>query len=154
VSRAVRTLLNSGNAVFDAPAGTPGKWAATLAAAIERRFGFPVPVIVLAARELATIVAENPLREANRDPSKFLVAFMSSRASLRRAEPLLRSSWSDERLAIGRRAAYVWCANGILRSELLPALGRLAGPALTTRNWATVLKLQAVVAERHDAASK
>ena len=51
-----------------------------------------------------------------------------------------------ERFAIGDNAAYLHCAGGILESRAGAALLGKAGQALTTRNWATVLKLCALVA--------
>ncbi|MGZ8203388.1 MAG: DUF1697 domain-containing protein, partial [Burkholderiales bacterium] len=53
-------------------------------------------------------------------------------------------SWTPDALGIGARAAYVWCANGIVESKLLKVFTRITGEAATTRNWATVLKLQAL----------
>jgi uncharacterized protein (DUF1697 family) len=51
-----------------------------------------------------------------------------------------------ERFAIGKKAAYLLCAAGILESKageaLLGKTGKLA--TATSRNWATVLKLQAL----------
>jgi uncharacterized protein (DUF1697 family) len=52
-------------------------------------------------------------------------------------------SWTPDALAIGSQAAYLWCAAGILDSKLSKALARQAGESITTRNWATVLKLLA-----------
>ena len=57
----VETLLNSGNAVFRASAGTPARHAASIAAALSSRLGVDVPVVVKSAKELAAIVAENPI---------------------------------------------------------------------------------------------
>ncbi|MDB6098873.1 MAG: hypothetical protein JWN58_1576, partial [Gammaproteobacteria bacterium] len=41
------------------------------------------------------------------------------------------------------RAAYLWCFEGLLDGKLIRAFSRIAAGAVTTRNWATVLKLQA-----------
>ena len=49
-----------------------------------------------------------------------------------------------ERLEIGPQAAYLYCAGGILESRAGKALLGRAGQAVTTRNWATVCKLQAL----------
>jgi uncharacterized protein (DUF1697 family) len=57
--------------------------------------------------------------------------------------PLLEESWKPDALAITDRAAYLWCSTGILESKLLQAFARKAGNTVTTRNWATVLKLHA-----------
>jgi len=48
--------------------------------------------------------------------------------------------------ALGSHAAYLYCAAGILQSEAGEALLGKAGRLATTRNWATVLKLQALAA--------
>ena len=147
----VRTVLNSGNAVFQAPRPGVGRMAREIEAALESRFGFPVPVIVLTARELDDIVAGNTLRRAGRDPSRLLVAFVAGRAALAEARTLLVKSWTPDALAVGDRAAYLWCAGGIIESKLMQAFTRATGEAATTRNWATVLKLQAAAGTGEDA---
>jgi uncharacterized protein (DUF1697 family) len=148
----VRTLLNSGNVVFDAHRVNVSKIAQSVEAAITDRFGFSATVVVLTAADLAGVILENPLHVAATDPSKYLVAFVSSTTSLARAKPLLARSWTPEALAVGKRAAYVWCANGIIESKLLQAFGRVTGGVATTRNWATILKLQAVASPSRNAA--
>lgn len=139
----VRTLLNSGNAVFGAQGADPGPIARAIEAAIQQRFGFAVPVVVHTAQDLERIIAENPLPQAAQEPSRFLVAFAISGATLKKARPLLAQPWAPESLAVGSRAAYLWCPGGILESKLLAAFTRATADAVTTRNWATVLKLQA-----------
>jgi uncharacterized protein (DUF1697 family) len=143
-----RTVLNSGNAIFEANRSTASKLAQSIEAGIERRFGFTAATIVLTAAELAAIVRKNPLADAANDPSQYLVAFASSKAALAKAKPLLAESWTPEALAIGSAAAYVWCSKGILASKLLPEFGRLTGDGVTTRNWSTVLKILAASCQR------
>jgi len=140
----VATLLNSGNAVFDATAGTPAKHAAAIAAAIHERLGFEVPVIVKSARELAAIVADCPIAASEESHSRFLVAFVQEPkavATLATVEPLVAP---EERFALGAHAAYLLCTNGILESKAGEALLGKAGRQATTRNWATVRKLVAL----------
>jgi uncharacterized protein (DUF1697 family) len=140
----VRTLLNSGNAVFEVEPPKVPDLAAAISAAIERRFGFPVAVVVLTAATLTAVIAANDLLHTARDPAKLLVAFVADRAMLASARPLLAEPWAPEALSIGRDAAYMWCANGIADSPLLQALSRVTGQRVTARNWATVLKLKAL----------
>jgi uncharacterized protein (DUF1697 family) len=141
----VRTLLNSGNVVFSAARQSPNKIAAAIEASIERRCGFSSKVVVVEAAALDEIVATNPLRKVATDPSKHLVAFSTSSAWTS-VKPLLGQTWAPDQLAIVGNAAYLWCAKGILASKLAPAFMRAAGEQATTRNWATVLKLQAMTA--------
>jgi len=45
----------------------------------------------------------------------------------------------------GSRAAYLSCVSGLIESKLAQAFARVAADGATTRNWSTVLKLQALV---------
>ncbi len=150
----VRTLLNSGNVVFQtdskAPRRTPGMLATELHQEVQRRFGISSRVIVVTANDLSAVIRENPLTSMVDDPSRFLVAFVESPAVLKTLQTLNQTPWQPDRLAIGRRAAYLWCAGGILDSALFKAFSKAAGETVTTRNWATVLKLQAAISEAHE----
>jgi len=139
----VRTLLNSGNAVFESPRPNRGKISHSIGAAICAHCGFEVPVIVVTAQDLDDIVAENPLAQIPAEPSKGLVAFLADDAARSRARALLKQDWSPEALAVGSQAAYLWCPGGIIDSKLVKAFARATGERATSRNWATVLKLQA-----------
>lgn len=148
----VRTLLNSGNVVFDVP-GTPARGAADgiagrIEAALAARTGVSARVTVLAAGELAEVVAENPLGEVATDPSRLLVTVLTNPAADRpRLAPLGEREWAPGALALGARAAYLWCPEGILASPLPEAVGRVLGDAATARNWATILKLHALAGD-------
>jgi uncharacterized protein (DUF1697 family) len=137
----VVTLLNSGNAVFRAPKGAPAKHAADIAAAIRERLGLEVPVIVKSARELAAIVAGNPLKVEASGHSRLLVAFVQHRRALSGLATLAPLAVPPERFAVGPEAAYLFCASGILESKAGAALLGRTGREATTRNLATVLKL-------------
>ena len=140
----VTTLLNSGNAVFRSTARSAAGCAATIARALAERFEFDVPVVVKSAQDLDAIVTGNPLRFTAADHSRLLVAFVQGPdqlASLRKIESLVVP---PERFAVGSHAAYLLCAAGLLESKAGAALIGKAGQAVTTRNWATLLKLHAV----------
>jgi uncharacterized protein (DUF1697 family) len=141
----VRTLLNSGNVVFASAPARPERLAASIEQAVERRLGVSARVTVLAGAALAEVVAENPLREVATDDSRLLVAFLRDPAAARaRLAGLASRDWGSDAFALGARAAYLWCAGGILDSDLSQAVGRLLGDGVTTRNWTTVTKLHAL----------
>lgn len=141
---AVRTLLNSGNVVFDVKRADTARLAGALRQAIAERFGFDAPLIVVTAREFDAAVAGNPLAEPSRDPSRLLVGFFSSDAARNQAAPLAERHWAPDAFALGAQAAYLWCEAGVIDSPLSQAFARATGTSATTRNWATVLKLQAL----------
>ena len=143
--RAVRTLLNSGNAVFDADAGTEEAHADAIAAALLTRLGVAVPVVVKSAEAWRRVVAENPMAPAEEEHARFLVAFGRTPADVGSLASLVGRARVPERLALTDDAAYLACPEGISRSDLAAEVLGRAGRRVTTRNWATVLKIDALV---------
>jgi len=136
----VRTLLNSGNAVFVSADGA-AKAASRIQAAIQEKLGVTCRVMVVTGADLAVIARENSLQKVANNPSRLMVAFPGSRADLGKLEPLLAQPWGAERLAMGSAAAYLWVPDGVILSSLSKAVDRAMGDSVTTRNWATILKL-------------
>ena len=140
----VATLLNSGNAVFRARRGAPAKHSGNIAAAISIKLKVEVPVIVKSATELTTIIVENPIKAGADEHPRVLVAFVQDTKALSSLAPVKSLVVPPEQFAVGKSAAYLFCAAGILESKAGAALLGKAGRSATTRNWATVLKLQAL----------
>jgi uncharacterized protein (DUF1697 family) len=138
----VRTLLNSGNVVFTAARSAPAGAGARIEEALAARLGVSVRVTVLTAPELGIVMDENPLLGIAADPSRLLVAVLATPADRARAEPLLDESWDPEVLALGSRAAYLWCPGGIAAGRLAEAVDRRLRGGVTARNWATMTKLR------------
>jgi uncharacterized protein (DUF1697 family) len=142
--REVRTLLNSGNAVFTATK-SPG----TLAAAVERgifeHFGFSCRVSVLSAEEISEIIDANPLGKLADNPSRLMVSVLLDPAQRKKLVPLTREKWHPEALGLGDRASYLWCPDGVIDSKVFKAIDKAMGDGITTRNWATMLKLHAML---------
>jgi uncharacterized protein (DUF1697 family) len=139
--RDVKTLLNSGNAVFTADAQPAATHAARIRAAVNRKLGVDALVIVKADREMAGIVAGNALEKVATDASRLLVAVTQDTKALAKVAPLADAAWGEERLHVGKHAAYLWCANGILESKAAVALLKQLDETGTTRNWATLNKI-------------
>ena len=142
--RDVRTLLNSGNVVFGIPRSNRGDPAPRIEKALVSRLGVSSRVTVLTAAELGAAMTTNPLASVADDPTRLLVTVLARPADRARLEPLARQDWMPEALALGTRVAYLWCAEGILASRLLGAVGGVLGDAVTSRNWATMTKLLAL----------
>jgi uncharacterized protein (DUF1697 family) len=143
----VATLLNSGNAVFTAKSGKNAQHAGRIREAVAKKLGVDAHVIVKSSKELSAIFAGNPFAGIATDPSRFLVAFVQDDAALAAVKTLMAQDWGNERLHVGKHAAYLWCANGILESR---ALGRLLSGLEnlgTTRNWSTLGKIHTLMME-------
>jgi uncharacterized protein (DUF1697 family) len=143
--RDVRTLLNSGNVVFSAPAKGRGDVRARIEKALASSLGLTSPVIILSADELTAAVRDNPLSHVATNPSYLLVLVPQARSDLGQLKPLLKKRWAPEVLAVGNRVAYLWCANGVAKSPLWGAVDRALERTGTARNIATLTKAAALV---------
>lgn len=146
-ARDVRTLLNSGNAVFASTSRSPERLAARIADVVADRFGVRTPVIVKSKAELDAIVQGNPFPPPAAEHARFLVAFAMDPSTLDALRPVASLQHPGERFAVTPHAAYLHCVGGLLESEAGAALLGRAGRQVTTRNWATVLKLAALLAD-------
>ena len=141
----VKTLLNSGNAVFTSIRRGADKLADEIGAGLAERFGVTTPVIVKSARELQAIVNGNPIVPPEAEHGRFLVAVAMAPDRLTALESLRPLLLPGERLAVTAHAAYLHCANGLLESRAGEALLGKVGKGVTSRNWGTVIKLAALV---------
>ena len=137
----VRTLLNSGNVVFTVRPSEDGDLAARIEAAFLRRVGFSSRVTILTGADLQDVLRDDPFGPIVTDPSRYLVAVLNARADRERLEPLVRQDWGPEQLALGHRAAYLWCPDGVLGGTLVEAVGRALGDRVTMRNWRTLERI-------------
>ncbi len=141
----VRTVLNSGNAVFRSAARSAASHAEAIGAGLQESLGVGVLVVVKSSSDFLAAVAENPLAFPESHHSRFLVAFAQDEAATRGLSVLRPMLVPPEQFHIGSHAAYLHCASGLLESKAgSSVLGKL-GREVTTRNWATVLKLKSLL---------
>ncbi|HLA71260.1 MAG TPA: DUF1697 domain-containing protein [Steroidobacteraceae bacterium] len=144
----IQTLLNSGNAVFTGAAERPDKLAARLREAVGKKLGVDALVIIKSGKDVAGIMAGNAIEKHATDHSRLLVAMTNDAKALASLESIAKTEWGAEKVHLGKHAAYVWCANGILESKAAVALLKNLKETGTTRNWATLTKIHALMAEK------
>ncbi|MGB5621126.1 MAG: DUF1697 domain-containing protein [Gammaproteobacteria bacterium] len=142
---AVKTLLNSGNAVVSSAGRSEAKHAKAISEALQGQLNVDVPVVVKSAGTFAAAIAQSPAPPPEAEHSRFLVAFAQDTAALKDLNAIESLVQTPERFAIGDHAAYLHCASGIRESKAARALLGELGRGVTTRNWATALKLEALV---------
>ena len=132
----VKTLINSGNVVFSA-GGAAATHERKIAAALEARFGFPVPTIVRSVASVKKALADNPFAGA---PEKQLhIVFVSAKPSMPDAAAI-----APDEAAYGNKVVYLRLPNGVAGSRT-GDLGKGKGaPVATSRTVATVTKLVAL----------
>lgn len=142
----VVTYLASGNALFTT---SSRKAPASLAADIEARIAFElemaVPVIIRSPRELAAVLARNPLRGEPENPSRYFVGFFAAATDPSTARSLERDLRSGapagDAIWVSGAEAFFWCPGGFSLLDHAAAIERRLGVAVTTRTWNTVTKL-------------
>jgi len=140
-----RTLLQSGNVVFEAAAAARSADALErrLEAEANKRFGRPIDFFVRSAKEWARVIAKNPfLAEAKRDPSHLVLMALKDAPTAAAVKTLQAAIKGREIVHAQDRHAYIVYPDGIGRSKLTNALiEKTLATRGTGRNWNTVVKL-------------
>jgi uncharacterized protein (DUF1697 family) len=130
----VRTHGQSGNVVLES-----SKRAAAVAGELTELLD--TAVVVRSTRELAAVVAHDPLGKAAESGSRHLVTFLDRPLSAARARELAALAAGGEEIAVHGREIYSWHPNGQRDSALAKELAGRGSGAATARNWNTVTKL-------------
>lgn len=130
----VRTLIQSGNAVLDAP-GDAASLRESVVAGLSSRFGLTVGCVVLAAETFGGILAANPFPDA--DPRRLHLFFLAEPVVLDR--PALKAAAVDgESLVEAPTHIWLHTPGGYGASKLAERLNRqLKTTVATARNLAT-----------------
>lgn len=142
----VRTLLQTGNAVFTGQACEGEALERYLQREAKTRLGLQTDFLVRSRAEWDSAIAANPFPEAARtDPAHLLVVALSGVPSPAAVTDLQAAIRDREVVAATGKHLYIIYPDGIGRSRLTAALiNRKLGVGGTARNWNTVLKLAAL----------
>ena len=117
--------------------------------AVRASTGVESNVLVIATKALDDAIARNPYATQADDPSRLLLGFYLDPDAQATLE-ILRTAHPDASFAVLEQACYLWCPEGILDNKVAERLlNAKYRDLLTTRNWNTALKLQAMA---HDGA--
>jgi uncharacterized protein (DUF1697 family) len=138
-----KTYLQSGNVVFDAPAGAASRLAGEIEGRLAQDFGRTIPVLVRTGQDLARLVDHNPFLSGESDLTKLHVTFLSEEPDPARAARLEAPAGAPDAFPLAGRELYLHCPNGYGRTKLNNAfVERRLGVPATTRNWKTVTALR------------
>ena len=139
----VTTYIQSGNVVYRASHTRARNLATVIEAAILKRFGYRVPLVVRTARELRNAVVGNPFVVAGSDANMLHLAFLAAEPSASRVSALDPQRSPPDQFSVAGRDIYLRLPNGVARTKLSNAYfdAKLATTS-TMRNWRTVLALR------------
>lgn len=138
-----RTLLQSGNVVFDSHPMSDSEVERLLEAETEKRLGVATTYMVRSHEELAALVPANPFPgQARDDPGHLLVLFLKSAPDEGRVEELRKAIKGRETVELLGNHLFAVYPDGIGTSKLTTTMIEAKlGTKATGRNWNTVLKL-------------
>jgi uncharacterized protein (DUF1697 family) len=138
-----KTLLQSGNLVFEAGGKSPAALETMLEREVEARLGLKTDFMVRTGSALKQIISRNPFPvEAKNDPARLHVFFLKTETTAA-AVAALNAAIRGREKAIGTgRDIYISFPDGMGESKLtIPMLQKHLGTRGTARNWNTVNKL-------------
>lgn len=143
----VKTILASGNVVFEAGDAKPEALERDLHAALEKATGLRSEVFVRNRAEFAELVEANPFPDAARErPGFLLVSFHRDSVDKAAIERVAASYDGPERMVAIGRELFTDFPDGQGRSNLIPVMQKAKlSQANTGRNWNTVQKLLAAL---------
>lgn len=137
-----RTLIATGNAVFESRGASLPKLELQLESAFEKRFGRRVHTIVRAALPFRRLAEANPFpRESLADGSRVMVRVMRDPIAPDFEASLNPYLTQGERVRIVQGDLWVHFKNRPIESRLMPVLGSKRLGVGTVRNWNTVRRL-------------
>lgn len=144
----VSTYIQSGNVVFRATADVAAGVAAAVEAAILAGYGFSSPVIIRSRDALVAVAANNPFLAAGAEESHVHVYFLKDRPAAATVAALDPERSPGHAFAVRDRDIYLHCPTGFGQTKLTNAwFDSKLKTVSTARNWRTVLKLVALMAE-------
>lgn len=144
-----RTLIATGNAVFESRRGSIRELEVQLECAFERRFGRRVDTIVRAAAPFGQLTSGNPFpKESEQDGSRVVVRVMRNPMTKDFVAALRPYVTQGERLKVVDGDVWVHFPEEPNQSSLLRVLASKRFGIGTMRNWNTVRRLNAMLESR------
>ncbi len=139
----VKTILASGNVIFESDSVSIDELQTKISSAIEKAFKFPVPVLLRTFDDIKNLIILDPFKRITVTPkTRLYVTFLSEKVS---SESLSSHILHDQSFKI------ISSANGSVFSVLdlsikgtpaaMEAIEKEYGKNVTTRNWNTILKI-------------
>lgn len=147
----VATYIQSGNVVFETDVkATELQLAEQIERAIEKHFGFDVPIIIRSVTDWQQAIDNNPfVKEKGIDTDKLHITFLAEEPKAAQLEAIKAYDYPPDRFVIMGKDVYLHCPDSYGNTKLSNTFfeNKLKVKA-TTRNWKTVNKLMEMASGR------
>lgn len=144
--RDVRTYIQSGNVVFNAPAKVAAQVPSAIMRKVRDRFGFESRIIMRTLEELGAVLLANPFLDKGAAENRLLVSFLADLPDPAGVQQLDPNRSPGDSFAVVGREIYFHYSEGMARTKLTSQYfdSRLKTVG-TARNWRTVQQLHALM---------
>lgn len=137
----VLTYIQSGNVAFSFEGETTSE---AISKAIQKSYGWDVPVLLRTAKEIKSILDACPFPKEKKENSYFMLLFdPPSEENIKNIETY---QYPNEEYVITPQCAYLYCSVGYHKSKLGGILDKKLKVNSTTRNYRTMVKLLEIAA--------
>lgn len=139
----VRTLLNTGNFVFDIKQKNIQDLENKIEDYISKSFGFPIPTIIRTRKEISDLVDENPFEKIDvHKDIRLYVSFLKDTPKVELTMPYFSEDKTYKIISIKDKIILsVLDLSTTNTPKGMDNLEKLFGKNITTRNWNTVKKV-------------
>ncbi len=139
----VRTLLNTGNFVFDTKQTNVRDLENKIEDFISKSFGFPIPVIIRTRKEISDLIDENPFEKINAHKDiRLYVSFLKDIPKVDLNIPYFSEDKTYKIILIKDKIILsVLDLSTTSTPKGMNDLEKLYGKNITTRNWNTIKKV-------------
>jgi uncharacterized protein (DUF1697 family) len=138
----VKTYINSGNVIFEAPETNGKKLSDKIEKAIQKEFSLNIKVMVRTIDEIRDIIENNPFDGQFENDKNLHVLFFDEELPQEKRELLLEQNNENEKFAVRNREIFCLLRSGFSDSLLgKDFIGKKLKVSATARNWRTVNKI-------------
>jgi uncharacterized protein (DUF1697 family) len=146
-----RTFIQSGNVIFSLKSDKDIEGTGSvIEAAIRKKYGYDIPVMIRTANDLEEIISNNPFHdEKNFDPAKMAVIFLHEKPSEDQLLKVADVDYPPDKFKIIDREIFIYCPDGFGKTKLYTNFfEKKMGVTGTARNLKTIKTLHNMALEK------
>ena len=138
----VKTFIQSGNVLFNAPAKVAGRIAAVIPEGVGKRFGHKPPIVIRTREQLAFAAANNPFLRDGASEDMVHLLFLADVPDANCVSALDPARSAPDAFAVRGAEIYLHLPHGVADTKLTNAYFDSKLKTISTgRNWRTVMTL-------------
>jgi len=137
------TILNSGNVIFESISTLVNESVNQIEHTLQKKFGFPIPVLLLSADDVSDIFQLNPFKkEEVTKNTRLYVSFLKKATSQKMEMPWMSDDQSFRIIKVTKKAVFsVLNLEATATPKGMESLEKFFGKDITTRNWNTLERM-------------